>query len=76
MVSPLLIRAVALFLASWRSDSPQPVEYGWALSAAYFIYPIVNALLLVWFTMSCARLAANARGLLMQVVYRHAVSDH
>lgn len=41
---------------------------------AYFVYPIVHSLLFVWFTLSCAKLAANARALLMQVVYRHAVS--
>ena len=43
-------------------------------AVAYFVYPIVHSLLFVWFTMSCAKLAANARALLMQVVYRHAVS--
>lgn len=41
VASPVLLKATLLFMASWRTEAPQPASYGYGLATAYGLVGVV-----------------------------------
>lgn len=73
-VSPLNLATILDFLNSWKTNDPQPVEYGWAMVAAYGLVYVCIPIVLSQMSISAYRTMAVIRQALVEAVYRKAVS--
>ncbi|KAL8281226.1 hypothetical protein RQP46_006260 [Phenoliferia psychrophenolica] len=73
---PQAIQDAILFIESYTSGMPEPVENGWGLAGAFFLIYAVYGVAYSWWFLSVNRGAIMIRGFLLEAIYRKSMRIH
>ncbi|KAJ7731940.1 P-loop containing nucleoside triphosphate hydrolase protein, partial [Mycena maculata] len=76
MAQPVAIHDAIDFLFSYSTDTPRPVQEGWALAAAFFFTYAISGIADGWYMLESNRCSTVLRGFLIEAIYRKALTCH
>ncbi|KAJ7610244.1 P-loop containing nucleoside triphosphate hydrolase protein [Mycena polygramma] len=76
MAQPVAIHDAIDFLFSYSTDSPHPVQEGWALAVAFFFIYAISGIADGWYMLESNRCSTALRGFLIEAIYRKALDCH
>ncbi|KAF7342250.1 P-loop containing nucleoside triphosphate hydrolase protein [Mycena venus] len=76
MAQPVAIHDAIDFLSSYSTDTPRPVEQGWALAVAFLFIYSISSIADGWYMLESNRCSTVVRGFLIEAIYRKALSCH
>ncbi|KAJ7136954.1 P-loop containing nucleoside triphosphate hydrolase protein [Mycena epipterygia] len=76
MAQPVAINDAINFLSSYSTDTPRPVQEGWALAVAFFLIYAISGIADGWYMLESNRCSTVLRGFLIEAIYRKALDCH
>ncbi|KAJ7205375.1 P-loop containing nucleoside triphosphate hydrolase protein [Mycena rebaudengoi] len=76
MAQPVAIHDAIDFLSSYSTDTPRPVQHGWALAVAFLLIYAISGISDGWYMLASNRCSTVIRGFLMEAIYRKALGCH